>query len=70
MHVVGAGLGLLFVLCCILAGLFLFIFWIWALINAITNPRLGGGEKVAWVLVIIFLHFLGALVYVLVGRKA
>jgi Phospholipase_D-nuclease N-terminal len=44
------------------------IFWIWMLVNAITNPGLGSGEKVAWVIVIVFLHFLGALIYFFVGR--
>lgn len=49
----------------VLAG---FIFWIWMLIHAIQNKELSDGEKIAWVLVILFLHFLGALIYLLVGR--
>jgi len=43
-------------------------FWIWMLIHAVTNSGLGDGEKIAWVLVILFLHFLGALIYFAVGR--
>jgi len=43
-------------------------FWIWMLVHAITNNGLGDGEKIAWVLVILFLHFLGALIYFVVGR--
>jgi hypothetical protein len=50
-------------------GLVVFIFWIWMLIDAIQNPRLTGGQRVAWVLVIFFLNFLGALIYCLVGRS-
>jgi hypothetical protein len=46
----------------------LFAFWIWMLISAIQNPGLSEGEKVAWVLVVIFLHWLGALVYYFVGH--
>lgn len=46
----------------------LFAFWIWMLIHAITNKGLDTGEKVVWVLVILFLHALGALIYFLVGR--
>ena len=38
------------------------------LIHAITNKGLGDGEKIAWVLVVLFLHFLGALIYFFVGR--
>lgn len=44
------------------------VFWIWMLIHAITNKGLGDGEKVAWVLVILFLQFFGALIYFFVGR--
>jgi hypothetical protein len=48
--------------------LLVFAFWIWMLIHALTNRGLGDGEKVAWVLVILCLHFLGALIYFFVGR--
>lgn len=49
-------------------GLALFAFWIWMLISAIQNKGLTDGEKVAWVLVIALLHFLGALIYFFVGH--
>ncbi len=45
-----------------------FVFWIWMLIHAVTNNGLSNGERVAWVLVIIFLHAIGALIYFFVGR--
>jgi hypothetical protein len=45
-----------------------FVFWLWMLVHAITNRGVGEGEKIAWVLVILFLHFLGALIYFIVGR--
>ncbi len=44
------------------------VFWIWMLIHAITNKGLTDTEKVIWVLVILFLHVLGALIYFFVGR--
>ena len=43
-------------------------FWIWMLVHAIQNKGLSDGEKVAWVLVIALLHFLGAGIYFFVGR--
>jgi len=46
----------------------LFVFWIWMLVDCIKNTRLSETEKVVWVLVIIFLHALGALIYMLAGR--
>ena len=38
------------------------------LVHAIQNKGLSNTEKIVWVLVIIFLHALGALIYFLVGR--
>ena len=69
MHAIGAGFGILMWLLIVALGILAFIFWILMLVNAITNSRLSGTEKIVWVLVIIFLHFLGALIYYLVGRK-
>jgi Phospholipase_D-nuclease N-terminal len=63
-HIIGLGLGLLF----LPFALFLMVFWIWMLVDAVTNNGVGDGEKIAWVLVILFLHFLGALIYFFVGR--
>jgi hypothetical protein len=49
-------------------GLALTAFWIWMLVDAVTNRGIGDGEKIAWVLVILFLHALGALIYFIIGR--
>lgn len=54
----------LFVLACIALAS---IFWIVMLIHAVTNNGLATGEKIAWVLVILFLHFIGALLYLCIG---
>jgi Phospholipase_D-nuclease N-terminal len=51
-------------------GVFLFIFWIWMLIDCIKNDRLSSTEKIVWVLVIVFLHAMGALIYLLAGRRS
>lgn len=68
-HAIGAGLSLAVALFLLFLLALVFLFWILMLISAITNPRIAGGEKVAWVLVIIFLHFIGALIYLLVGKS-
>lgn len=49
-------------------GLAIFAFWIWMLIHAAQNKGLSEGEKVAWVLIIVLVHFLGALIYFFVAR--
>jgi len=38
------------------------IFWIWMLIEAATRER-STGDKILWVLIIIFTHVIGALIY-------
>jgi hypothetical protein len=61
-------IGLFMVLFLVTIGLLLFAFWIWMLIDAIQNKGLTEGEKIGWVLAIVFLHFLGGLLYLLIGR--
>lgn len=68
-HAIGGIFGILFLLFFIALGILAFVFWIWMLIDAIQNPRLDGTEKIVWVLVIIFVNWLGALIYYFVGRR-
>ena len=49
-------------------GLLVFAFWIWMIVDAIRNKGLTDGEKICWVLAVVFLHILGALLYSLFGR--
>jgi hypothetical protein len=44
------------------------IFWLWMLIHAITNKGLRDGEKVAWVVVVIFVPCLGPILYFFIGK--
>ena len=47
--------------------LFIFLFPLLALISVLMND-FQGNEKIMWVLIIIFLPFLGSLLYFLIGR--
>lgn len=50
-----------------------FAFWVWALVDAIRIPddsRYKSGTKLVWVLVIVLAQFVGAIIYVVVGRPA
>ena len=51
----------------ILVILFIILFPLFALISVLTN-QFQGNEKIMWVLIIIFLPFLGSLLYFLIGR--
>ena len=64
------GIALGFICVIVLFGLAVFAFWIWALIDAIKNPRLTDNERLIWILVIVLAQGLGALIYVLAGRKS
>ena len=52
-----------------LAGItVLFIFWLFMLIDCLRRDFPRDGDKIAWVIVIIFLQILGALIYYFVIR--
>jgi hypothetical protein len=51
-----------------LIGLFCLLLWIWMLLDCLTNRGIEGSEKVAWVLVILLLPFIGSLIYFFLGR--
>ncbi len=65
---ISAVFGFLFFVVGGVIALALFAFWIWMLVHAITNKGLSDTEKIVWVLVIIFVHFIGAIIYFFVGR--
>ena len=54
------------VILAIVAGLF----WLWMLIDALTNTALDSTMKAVWALVIFFLNLIGALIYFFVARKS
>lgn len=62
------GAGFLFVLIG-LAGLAL---WLWALVDVLKRPeadwRRAGQDRLIWILVVIFLTFIGALLYLVIAR--
>ena len=67
---VGAAIGSALILLLILA---LVALWIWALVDAIRVPddaHYRAGTKLLWVLVIALTGFIGAAVYLAVGRPA
>ena len=66
--IIGGAFAVLVMLITGVIALAAFAFWIWMLIHAVTNKGLGDGEKICWVLVIFFLHFIGALIYFFIGK--
>ena len=44
------------------------IFWIWMIVDCATREPSEGNDKIIWILIIIFTHWIGALIYFLVRR--
>jgi hypothetical protein len=66
--IIGGAIGLMAALVAGALGIAGFAFWLWMLIHPITNKGLPDGEKIVWVLVIIFLPVIGSIIYFFVGR--
>jgi hypothetical protein len=61
-------LPLLFMLVILPIALLATVFWIWMLVDCATKEPGQGNDKIIWILVIIFTHWIGALIYYLVRR--
>jgi len=62
------GFGLAFIVFIGLIVLLASIFWLWMLVDCAMNPRLSDTEKIVWVLIVLFTHLVGAVVYYFVAR--
>lgn len=60
----GLGWPELVIIALLLAG---FGFWIWMIVDCATNEK-DSGTKIAWILVLIFIGFIGAPLYFLVRK--
>lgn len=50
-------------------GVLALAFWVWMLVDCLTDDRLTGTEKLIWLLVIVTTKLIGATIYYLVGRS-
>lgn len=69
---VGLGLGIGFLLlffALIGTGLALFAFWVWMLIDCAQAPEDPSNNRVAWILILVFTSWLGALLYFFIVRQ-
>lgn len=64
----GFGLFAGFGLVVLAAALFLFVFWLWMLVDCLKRDFKRDIDKVVWIIVLIFLHLLGAIVYYFVVK--
>lgn len=62
------GLGEMFLLLVIAAGLAGSVFWVVMIIECATKEPSEGNDKLTWILIIVFTHWIGALIYYFVRR--
>ena len=61
-------LTVLFFLLIFAIGIASCVFWIWMIIDCATKETDENNNRVLWVLIIVFVHVLGALLYLLIRR--
>ena len=44
------------------------VLWIWMIIDCVTKEPSEGNEKIAWLLLLLLTHFVGAAIYYVVRR--
>ncbi len=49
--------------------IFLTVFWVMMIIDCVQRKHMTDGERIAWILVLIFLGFLGAGIYYLAVKR-
>ncbi|WP_276485052.1 PLD nuclease N-terminal domain-containing protein [Paraflavitalea pollutisoli] len=52
-----------------LFGLLCLILWIWALVDIVNARFRDDITKIVWVLIVIFIPFVGTILYYLIGRQ-
>ncbi len=65
------GLGffeLLFFVPLMLIGVLGTVFWIWMIVDCALHESSTGNDKIVWILVILFTHLIGALLYFFIRR--
>ena len=63
------GLAILILLMTFLVCAAAIVFWIWTLIDCLTNKRLTDTQKAIWAVVIILVGMIGSLIYFFAGRS-
>ena len=65
------GASLIFlILFCIALVVFAFIFWIWMIVDCVQRKFKNHSDKIIWILVLIFLQFLGAILYYFIVKHS
>ena len=67
-NALGVGGFILLMLLVMAIFVFLFVFWIIMIIDCVKREFKGENDKVVWILVLVFLGFIGAIIYYFVVK--
>ncbi len=54
----------------LLASILYAVLWIYCLINAATRRDFDSGQRIIWILVLLFVHGIGPILYLLIARRS
>ena len=60
--------SIIYLILLLLFGLGGSILWIWTVIDCATKEPSEGNDKIVWIIVIVFTHWIGSLIYIFVRR--
>ncbi len=63
-----SGLVFIFAIFAILGSIASFVFWLYTLIDCVRREHRNPNDKIVWILLIIFLHVLGSILYLVIQR--
>jgi cytochrome c oxidase assembly factor CtaG len=61
-------MAILFTLMAVTLFLLASLFWLWMLVDCAMKESADGSDKLVWIIIIVFTHFIGAVVYFLFRR--
>jgi predicted cation transporter len=62
------GMAEIFFLLVAVLGIAASVFWVWMIIDCATKEPAEGNDKLVWILIIVFTHWIGAAIYYFVRR--
>ncbi|GCF09859.1 PLD nuclease N-terminal domain-containing protein [Dictyobacter arantiisoli] len=67
----GLGMGIFLGFYCLfgIVAILATVFWIWMLIDCIKNEPSDSNDKIVWIIIIVFTHVIGAIIYYFMRRR-
>jgi hypothetical protein len=63
------GIGGLEIIFLLVPALVMFVLWLWAVVDIVRGNFTDPNQKIVWILIVIFIPFLGPILYFALGRS-